>query len=241
MKVGFIGTGTMGQPMLANLVKKGFRGGRLRCRARRRSTLRQSWVRRGQGRSGETGGGLRSGDHDAAVLGQCRSGLSRRGRDHRRALTPGRLCVDMSTIDPGTSQRVAARLKERGLRFLDAPVSGGVGGAAAGTLAIMVGGAAERPRRSAAGARGDGRQRHPRRRGRGRRGRQAVQQSDLGLGPDRGRRGVPHRRGVRRRSADLDQCHCQILGRPPGSWNTCIRSPASSTAPLRAGNTRRGS
>src|SRR6516225_6251950 len=52
----------------------------------------------------------------------------------------GRLCVDMSTIDPGTSQRVAARLKERGLRFLDAPVSGGVGGATAGTLAIMVGG-----------------------------------------------------------------------------------------------------
>ena len=42
----------------------------------------------------------------------------------------GRLCVDMSTIDPATSQRVAARLKERGLRFLDAPVSGGVGGAA---------------------------------------------------------------------------------------------------------------
>src|SRR5580692_8193058 len=54
----------------------------------------------------------------------------------------GRLCVDMSTIDPGTSQRVAARLQERGLRFLDAPVSGGVGGAAAGTLTIMVGGAA---------------------------------------------------------------------------------------------------
>jgi 3-hydroxyisobutyrate dehydrogenase len=52
----------------------------------------------------------------------------------------GRLCVDMSTIDPGTSQRVAGRLKERGLRFLDAPVSGGVGGAVAGTLAIMVGG-----------------------------------------------------------------------------------------------------
>ena len=46
----------------------------------------------------------------------------------------------MSTIDPGASQRVAARLKERGLRFLDAPVSGGVGGATAGTLAIMVGG-----------------------------------------------------------------------------------------------------
>src|SRR5260370_12518846 len=48
----------------------------------------------------------------------------------------------MSTIDPGTSQRVAARLAERGIRFIDAPVSGGVGGATAGTLAIMVGGAA---------------------------------------------------------------------------------------------------
>ena len=54
----------------------------------------------------------------------------------------GRLCVDMSTIDPGTSQRVSARLKERNVRFLDAPVSGGVGGAVAGTLAIMVGGEA---------------------------------------------------------------------------------------------------
>src|SRR5437016_14515303 len=58
-------------------------------------------------------------------------------------IAAGRLCVDVSTIDPGTSQRVAARLRERGIRFLDAPVSGGVGGAEAGTLAIMVGGAAE--------------------------------------------------------------------------------------------------
>jgi 3-hydroxyisobutyrate dehydrogenase len=46
----------------------------------------------------------------------------------------------MSTIDPATSQRVAARLRERGVRFIDAPVSGGVGGAEKGTLAIMVGG-----------------------------------------------------------------------------------------------------
>jgi 3-hydroxyisobutyrate dehydrogenase len=46
----------------------------------------------------------------------------------------------MSTIDPATSRRVAARLRERGMRFIDAPVSGGVGGAEDGTLAIMVGG-----------------------------------------------------------------------------------------------------
>jgi 3-hydroxyisobutyrate dehydrogenase len=57
-------------------------------------------------------------------------------------MATGRLCVDMSTVDPLTSQRVAARLGERGVRFIDAPVSGGVAGAEDGTLAIMVGGAA---------------------------------------------------------------------------------------------------
>jgi 3-hydroxyisobutyrate dehydrogenase len=46
----------------------------------------------------------------------------------------------MSTIDPVTSRRVAGRLGERGVRFIDAPVSGGVAGAEDGTLAIMVGG-----------------------------------------------------------------------------------------------------
>jgi 3-hydroxyisobutyrate dehydrogenase len=57
-------------------------------------------------------------------------------------LTAGRLCVDMSTIDPGTARRLAARLAGRGARFLDAPVSGGVAGAEDGTLTIMVGGEA---------------------------------------------------------------------------------------------------
>jgi 3-hydroxyisobutyrate dehydrogenase len=55
-------------------------------------------------------------------------------------ISRGRLCVDMSTVDPGTSRRVAGRLGEHGVRFIDAPVSGGVGGAEDGTLAIMVGG-----------------------------------------------------------------------------------------------------
>ncbi len=54
----------------------------------------------------------------------------------------GRLCVDMSTIEPAISRRVAERLRERGVRFLDAPVSGGVVGAEKATLAIMVGGEA---------------------------------------------------------------------------------------------------
>ncbi len=51
------------------------------------------------------------------------------------------LLIDASTIDPAVAQRVGARAAELRTRFLDAPVSGGVGGAAAGTLTFMVGGA----------------------------------------------------------------------------------------------------
>src|SRR5207245_7535503 len=55
----------------------------------------------------------------------------------------GRLCIDMSTIEPAVSRRVAERLHEAGIRFVDAPVSGGVPRAQDGTLAIMVGGEAK--------------------------------------------------------------------------------------------------
>ncbi len=138
MKIGFIGTGTMGQPMLANLVKKGFQviawdvvpaalDAAARLGAARAGSIRES--------AAEADVVITmlpsSANVEAAYLGE--GGII-------EGAEPGRLCVDMSTIDPGTSQRVAARLKERRLRFLDAPVSGGVGGAVAGTLAIMVGG-----------------------------------------------------------------------------------------------------
>jgi 3-hydroxyisobutyrate dehydrogenase len=49
----------------------------------------------------------------------------------------------MSTVDPAASRRVAALAAERGIRFIDAPVSGGTPRATDGTLAIMVGGSAE--------------------------------------------------------------------------------------------------
>ena len=52
----------------------------------------------------------------------------------------GALLIDSSTIDVGTARAVAAAAKAKGLDMLDAPVSGGTGGAAAGTLTFMVGG-----------------------------------------------------------------------------------------------------
>ena len=58
------------------------------------------------------------------------------------AMRPGTLFVDMASIKPAEAREHAARLAERGVRHLDAPVSGGTVGAEAGTLAIMAGGEA---------------------------------------------------------------------------------------------------
>jgi 3-hydroxyisobutyrate dehydrogenase len=57
-------------------------------------------------------------------------------------LRPGTLVIDCSTVGADTARAAAAQLTPHGADFLDAPVSGGVEGAAKGTLAIMVGGSA---------------------------------------------------------------------------------------------------
>jgi 2-hydroxymethylglutarate dehydrogenase len=51
----------------------------------------------------------------------------------------GHVVFDLSTVSPDTTRRLAARAAERGVRLIDAPVSGSVGGAIAGTLAVMIG------------------------------------------------------------------------------------------------------
>ncbi len=56
------------------------------------------------------------------------------------AVTPGTLLIDCSTIDVATARDVAEEAAARGLEMVDAPVSGGTGGAIAGTLTFMVGG-----------------------------------------------------------------------------------------------------
>lgn len=55
----------------------------------------------------------------------------------------GTFVIDMSTVDPETSRAMAARAQARGLRYLEAPVTGGVGAAEQGTLLIMAGGTME--------------------------------------------------------------------------------------------------
>ncbi|MEP6690396.1 MAG: NAD(P)-dependent oxidoreductase [Gemmatimonadaceae bacterium] len=55
-------------------------------------------------------------------------------------LAPGSVLIDCTSGDPATSRAIAARLQERGVAFLDAPVSGGVKGAEKGVLTVMAGG-----------------------------------------------------------------------------------------------------
>jgi 3-hydroxyisobutyrate dehydrogenase len=55
-------------------------------------------------------------------------------------MVAGSLLVDCTSGDPETSRRIAARLAEAGIGFIDAPVSGGTNGAESGTLTVMVGG-----------------------------------------------------------------------------------------------------
>jgi len=59
------------------------------------------------------------------------------------ALTPGHIVLDHSTVSPGFTMKLHAAVAKAGAKFLDAPISGGPEGAAAGTLAIMCGGDAQ--------------------------------------------------------------------------------------------------
>ena len=136
----FIGLGNMGGPMAINLVKAGFsvRGFDLSA-----STLAHF---------AEHGGHPATSVDDAIsnvdiVISMLPAGthvenlyLGENGLFAR--LKPGTLVIDCSTIAAHTAQGVAAAALAAGIRFVDAPVSGGTAGAAAGTLTFMVGGTA---------------------------------------------------------------------------------------------------
>ena len=137
--VAFIGLGTMGRPMAANLVKAGFDV----TGHSRRPESADLLLAAGGRRAGSVAAAVReadavitmlpdSPDVEAVALGP--QGIVDCAR-------PGALFLDMSSIQPDTARRVAAAGAARGLRCLDAPVSGGERGAIDGTLSIMVGGA----------------------------------------------------------------------------------------------------
>ncbi len=139
MRVGFVGLGAMGTHMARNLHRAGLLGG-----VWNRSAAKAQALGSELGASvPQTLGELASGcdavvscvSADADVL-EVAAGL---GAGFRR----GALMLDCSTIGAESSRQAAATLGERGVDFLDCPVSGGIEGARDGTLAIMVGGTPE--------------------------------------------------------------------------------------------------
>lgn len=137
-RVGFIGLGIMGRGMARNILKAGFP---LRVWNRTASRMDELTAE---------GAGPASSPGDLAfhsdIIITCVSDtpdveqvlLGEGGVIH--GARPGSLVIDMSTISPRATQRIAAQLAERHIHMLDAPVSGGSEGAARGTLSIMVGG-----------------------------------------------------------------------------------------------------
>lgn len=137
--IGFIGLGNMGAPMAANLVKAGHRVRGFDINAAALAALQQA------------GGEIASGAADAARGAEFVITMLPAGehvRDvwlHQGGLieavkSAGPLLIDCSTIDVASAREVTAAAKQAGLAMLDAPVSGGTTGAAAGTLTFMVGG-----------------------------------------------------------------------------------------------------
>ncbi len=144
MHVGFVGTGNMGRPMATNILKAGHE-------------LTVFDASREATRTLEALGATRADDLpalaravrvtllslpdapavDAVVLGSAgQPGLMAGAR-------PGDVIFDLSTVAPDGTRRLAARVAEAGVRLIDAPVSGSVSGAEAGTLAVMIGATAE--------------------------------------------------------------------------------------------------
>ncbi len=139
-RIGFIGLGIMGKPMVRNLVKAGYD---VVVHNRSQAAVDELTTESDK----VTAGGSPAGVAAAASVVITMLPDSPDVRDVvfgadglAESMQSGGLLVDMSTIAPATSIEVHDALAERGVGALDAPVSGGDKGAIAGTLSIMVGG-----------------------------------------------------------------------------------------------------
>ncbi|HEX5513710.1 MAG TPA: NAD(P)-dependent oxidoreductase [Gammaproteobacteria bacterium] len=134
-QVAFLGLGAMGRPMASNLARAGF--------------VTRAWNRTAKPFAEVAAAGvLIEPELPAAVRGAevvCVCVLDDAAAAAVLAaalphLAPGTVVLDHSTLGVGTAQRLAQQAAASGVDYLDAPVSGGTGGAEAGTLTIMVGG-----------------------------------------------------------------------------------------------------
>ncbi|WP_138925126.1 3-hydroxyisobutyrate dehydrogenase [Sulfitobacter sp. BSw21498] len=133
MKIGFIGLGNMGAPMATNLAKAGHDVA-------------------GFDVAGTTAEGVRVADSlEAAVAGMAAvitmlpngSILRQVAAQAIPHMAQGTLFIDCSTVDVESAKNTAQATEDKGIMAVDAPVSGGIGGASGGTLTFMAGGSEE--------------------------------------------------------------------------------------------------
>ena len=137
-KIGFIGLGIMGMPMARNLMKAGFAVTVYNRTASKTDKLVAEGAKKaGSPKEAAEGNSViitivsDTPDVGSVILGE--SGVI-------EGVETDAVVIDMSTISPQATQKIAERIKEKGAHMLDAPVSGGEQGAIDGTLSIMVGG-----------------------------------------------------------------------------------------------------
>jgi len=137
-KIGFIGLGIMGKPMAKNLLKAGYTLTVYDIEPEKIDDVVEAGAKAG------------SSSKDVAEKSEIVITMLPNSPDVKEAVMgkngvlegakPGTILIDMSSIAPLTSKKVAEKAKEKGVTVLDAPVSGGEPKAIEGTLAIMVGG-----------------------------------------------------------------------------------------------------
>jgi 3-hydroxyisobutyrate dehydrogenase len=137
-RIGFIGLGIMGAPMVRNLIKAGFE-----LTVFNRTAIKAEKITQEGARKAASIPELAKNcaliitmvsdtpDVEEVILGQ--NGII-------TGVQAGSVVIDMSTISPEATRRIAGSLEKKGVDMLDAPVSGGEQGAISGTLSIMVGG-----------------------------------------------------------------------------------------------------
>ena len=137
-QVAFIGLGNMGGPMAINLLKAGHQVTAFDLsQAALAQVAAEGAIVAESAKAAVVGADfiismLPAGKHVAGLY-----------QDVADAIKADALVLDCSTIDAATARAVGASLAAKGIAFVDAPVSGGVGGAKAGTLTFIVGGSVE--------------------------------------------------------------------------------------------------
>ncbi len=139
MRIGFIGLGIMGRPMAENLIKAGHE---LVVVGHTNRKPVEELISEG---AAEAKTPREAGEECRLVITMLpdspqvrEAALGDNGLID--GMKPGSMLIDMSSISPAAAQAIAEKLSQRGIRMMDAPVSGGEKGAVDGTLAIMAGG-----------------------------------------------------------------------------------------------------